>query len=152
MAFAPPTDGSSCRSVESTSSNGSPCWSASPEWLDDERFATRAGWRAHIDVFREGVDRWAADKTSVDACHALAAAGVAAGPVFSAAQVIADPHLHERDMIVEIDRTDGVAQPVITPGNPVKLSGLVETPPCRPPWQGEHTDQVLSDELGLSSR
>ncbi len=121
-----------------------------PQWLDDERFATRAGWREHIEVLREGVASWAADKTSVEACHALANAGVAAGPVFSAAQVIDDPHLRERDMIIEIDRTDGVAEPVVTPGNPVKLSGWAETSPPRPPWQGEHTDQILSAELGLS--
>lgn len=119
-------------------------------WVGDERFATRAGWREHIGVLREGVDSWAADKTSVEACHALANAGVAAGPVFNAAQVIADPHLAEREMIIEIDRTDGVAEPVVTPGNPVKLSGLTETPPTRPPWQGEHTDQILAAELGVS--
>lgn len=122
-----------------------------PEWLGDERFVTRAGWREHIGVLRDGVGRWAADKTSVEACHLLAAAGVAAGPVFSAAQVIADPHLRDRNMIVEIDRTDGVADPVITPGNPVKLSMLTETSPTRPPWQGEHTDALLVAELGLSA-
>ncbi len=121
------------------------------EWIEDERFATRAGWRTHIDVLRAGVDSWAANKTNVEACHALAGAGVAAGPVFSAEQVIADTHLRERNMIIEIDRTDGVAEPVVTPGNPVKLSGLSETPPTRPPWMGEHTDQVLGSELGLSA-
>ena len=121
-----------------------------PEWLTDPRFVSRAGWRKHIDVLRSAVADWAADKTSVQACHALAAAGVAAGPVFSAAQVIADQHLAGRNMIIEIERTDGVAESVVTPGNPVKLSGLTEAPPTRPPWQGEHTDQVLGDELGLS--
>lgn len=121
-----------------------------PEWVADERFGTRAGWRRHIGVLRAGVAAWAAGMTNVEACHALAAAGVAAGPVFNAAQVIADPHLAARDMIIEIDRTDGVAEPVVTPGNPIKMSGLAETSPPRPPWQGEHTDRVLSAELGLS--
>lgn len=121
-----------------------------PEWISDPRFGSRAGWRENITVLREGIAGWAADKTSVQACHALAAAGVASGPVFDAAQVIADPHLAERNMMIEIERTDGVADPVLTPGNPVKLSGLVESAPTRPPWLGEHTDQVLSTELGLS--
>ena len=40
---------------------------------------------------------------------------------------------------------------VVTPGNPVKMSAHTETEPTRPPWQGEHTRQVLADELGLST-
>jgi crotonobetainyl-CoA:carnitine CoA-transferase CaiB-like acyl-CoA transferase len=121
-----------------------------PEWLDDERFATRPGWRANIDSIRDAVNGWAAGRTNVDACHAMAAAGVAAGPVLSAEQVIADPHLAARDMIVELDRVDGVDEPVIIPGNPIKLSRVSEGPETRPPWLGEHTDEVLRGELGLT--
>ncbi len=121
-----------------------------PEWLDDERFATRAGWRTHIDEIRAAVGAWAAGRTSVEACHALAAAGVAAGPVLSAEQVMADPHVAARDMLVELERTDGVADPVVIPGNPVKLGAVAEGPETRPPWLGEHTDSVLREELGLT--
>jgi len=53
-------------------------------------------------------------------------------------------------MMVELPRTDGVAQPVLIPGNPVKLSAMVDEPDQRIPWLGEHTDRVLRDELGLS--
>lgn len=122
-----------------------------PDFTTDPRFSTREGWRQHIGVIRDAVRQWAASMTNTEACHALAAAGVAAGPVFSAAQVIDDPHLRARDMIVEIERTDGVPDPVVTPGNPVKMSAHPETEPTRPPWQGEHTRQVLADELGLSA-
>jgi len=31
----------------------------------------------------------------------------------------------------------------------VKLSGMQEGPETRPPWLGEHTGQVLAEELGL---
>jgi formyl-CoA transferase len=121
------------------------------EWLGDDRFATRAGWRANMDVIREGVTAWAADKTSMQACHELSAAGVAAGPVLSAAQVMADPHLAARHMLVEVPRTDGIADPIVVPGNPVKMSKVAEGPETRPPWLGEHTDAVLSAELGLGA-
>jgi formyl-CoA transferase len=53
-------------------------------------------------------------------------------------------------MIVEVPRDDGVAEPVVVPGNPVKMSRVTEGPETRPPWLGEHTDEVLTDELGLS--
>ena len=120
------------------------------EWLTDPRFATRAGWREHIDVIREGVAGWAAEMTNVEACHALSAAGVAAGPCLSAAQVLADPHLATRQMLVEVPRTDGVPEPVVVPGNPVRMSRVAQGPETRPPWLGEHTDQILRDELALT--
>ena len=54
-----------------------------------------------------------------------------------------------RDMLVEVPRTDGVEQPVLVPGNPIKLSDMAEGPEARVPWLGEHTDAVLAAELGL---
>jgi crotonobetainyl-CoA:carnitine CoA-transferase CaiB-like acyl-CoA transferase len=51
---------------------------------------------------------------------------------------------------VGIARTDGVEQPVLVPGNPVKLVGVPEGGDRRIPWLGEHTDQLLQAELGLS--
>ena len=119
------------------------------QWLTDERLSTRAGWREHIEVIRGGVNAWAATMTNIEACHALAAAGVAAGPVLSAEQVIADPHLRAREMIVELERGDGTAQPVVVPGNPVRMSAHPPQVEQRPPWLGEHTASVLRDELGL---
>ena len=64
--------------------------------------------------------------------------------------MIADPHVAARNMLVEMPRTDGVDDPVLVPGNPVKLSKVAEGPETRVPWVGEHTDDVLRDELGLA--
>jgi crotonobetainyl-CoA:carnitine CoA-transferase CaiB-like acyl-CoA transferase len=122
-----------------------------PEWVDDPRFASRRGWREHLeDVIRPAVEEWAATKTKLDACHELSAAGVAAGPCNTAPDVIADPHVEARNMLVEVPRTDDVAEPVLVPGNPVKLSKMADGPETRVPWVGEHTDEVLCKELGLS--
>jgi crotonobetainyl-CoA:carnitine CoA-transferase CaiB-like acyl-CoA transferase len=121
-----------------------------PEWLDDPRLATRAGWGEHLaDVVRPGIEAWAASRSKADACAALTAEGVAAGPCHDAAEVLADVHLARRHMLVEMDRTDGVAEPVVVPGNPVKLSKMTEGPESRVPWVGEHTRDVLRAELGL---
>jgi crotonobetainyl-CoA:carnitine CoA-transferase CaiB-like acyl-CoA transferase len=119
------------------------------EWLADERFATRTGWRTHMDELRAGVDAWAAGRSSVEACHALAAAGIAAGPVFSAPQVLADPHLVARHMLVEVASPDGGA-PAVVPGNPVKIVGMPEPAETAPPALGAHTDEVLGAELDLA--
>jgi formyl-CoA transferase len=123
-----------------------------PEWLEDERLRTGPQWREHLeDLLRPGVEAWAADKSKLDACRLLTAAGVAAGPCYDAADVIADPQVAARHMLVEIPRTDGVPDPVLVPGNPVKLSGVAEGPDRRPPWLGEHTADVLTELLGLEA-
>ncbi|MGH9025166.1 MAG: CaiB/BaiF CoA transferase family protein [Acidimicrobiia bacterium] len=122
-----------------------------PEWLDDSRLATRQGWGEHIeDVIRPGIEGWASTMTKLEACKALSAAGVAAGPCYDADDVIADPHVADRNMIIEIPRTDEIEEPVLTVGNPIKMSKVAEGPDVRPPWTGEHTDDVLCAELSLS--
>jgi formyl-CoA transferase len=122
-----------------------------PEWVVDPRFATRAGWGEHLeDVIRPGVEAWAATRAKVDAARELTAAGVACGPCLESSEVMADGHLAARNMLVEMPRVDGVATPVLVPGNPVKMSRVAEGPETRVPWVGEDTDEVLRNELGLS--
>jgi formyl-CoA transferase len=122
-----------------------------PEWRDDPRFATRAGWAAALETeIRPAVDAWASKRTKLEAARELTAAGVVAGPSNHASDVIADPHVAARHMLVEMERTDGVHEPVLVPGNPVKLSKVSEGPETRVPWVGEHTTEVLGSELGLS--
>ncbi len=87
--------------------------------------------------------------TKLEAVEKLSAAGIAAAPVQTAPEVLADPHLDQRNMLVEMERTDGVERPIVIPGNPVKLSKMAEGPESRIPWVGEHTRSVLHDELGL---
>jgi formyl-CoA transferase len=123
-----------------------------PEWKDDPRFETRAGWPAHLETeIRPAVDAWASTRTKLDAARELTAAGIVAGPSNHANDVISDPHVAARHMLVEMERTDGGADPVLVPGNPVKLSKMAEGPETRVPWVGEHTADVLTAELGLAS-
>jgi len=122
-----------------------------PEWRDDPRFATRAGWGAYLESeIRPAVDAWASKRTKLDAARELTAAGVVAGPSNRASDVIADPHVAARHMLVEMPRTDDGPQPVLVPGNPVKLSKMCEGPETRVPWVWEHTRAVLTAELGLN--
>jgi formyl-CoA transferase len=121
-----------------------------PEWASDARFETRQGWVDHMDdVLRPAIEAWAAGMSKVEACEALGAAGIAAGPCFSDEEVVHDAHVANRNMLVAMPRADGVDQPVLVPGNPVKLSRMQEGPETRVPWLGEHTDEVLGEELDL---
>ena len=75
---------------------------------------------------------------------------MASGPVLTTSEVVEDPHLEERNMIVSLPRTDEVSEPILLPGNPIKMSKVSEGPEIRVPWVGEHTDLVLTEELDLS--
>ena len=122
-----------------------------PEWANDPRFETPQGWLDNLDAeIRPAIESWAGARSRRAACDALNAAGLVAGPVATDADVVADPHLAARHMLVEHPRSDGVDQPVLIPGLPVKFADVAEGPESRVPWLGEHTDEVLSAELGLS--
>jgi len=120
-------------------------------WLTDERFGTRGGWQTYFaDVIRPGVESWAASMTNREAVAALAAAGVAAGESNTSEAIVNDPHVAARKMLVAMDRPEGQeGDPILIPGNPVKMSKTQEGPETRVPWLGEHTDSVLATELGL---
>ena len=119
-----------------------------PEWAADPRFATRQGWIDHLESdLRPAIEAWASTRTKVEAANDLGRAGIAAGPCFDDDEVVHDPHVAARDMLVECPRPDG-GDPVLVPGNPVKMSAVAEGPETRVPWLGEHTDDVLREELG----
>jgi crotonobetainyl-CoA:carnitine CoA-transferase CaiB-like acyl-CoA transferase len=121
-----------------------------PEWNSDPRFVDRSGWMEHLDdVIRPAVEEWLSTRTKIAASEELSAAGIVAGPSNSAADVIADPHVAARNMLVEVPRVDDVEEPILVPGNPVKLSKMTEGPETRTPWVGEHTRTILAAELGL---
>jgi crotonobetainyl-CoA:carnitine CoA-transferase CaiB-like acyl-CoA transferase len=123
-----------------------------PDWPNDPRFADRQGWVDHLDdVIRPAVEGWASGMTRLEACAAMSDAGIAAGPCFRDEEVVADAHVAARHMLVEMPRSNGVDEPVLVPGNPVKLTNVAEGPETRVPWLGEHTDAVLAHELGLTA-
>ena len=65
-----------------------------PEWADDPRFDTPQGWLDHLESdIRPALESWACTLTKREACDALNAAGLVAGPVANDEEVIADPHL-----------------------------------------------------------
>jgi crotonobetainyl-CoA:carnitine CoA-transferase CaiB-like acyl-CoA transferase len=55
-------------------------------------------------------------------------------------------------MLVELGRADGVDQPVLVAGNPIKMSRVAEGPESDVPQLGEHTTSVLGSVLGLDRK
>ncbi|MFD8158618.1 CaiB/BaiF CoA transferase family protein [Streptomyces malaysiensis] len=79
----------------------------------------------------------------------LAEAGVACGPVNTAADICADPHMRARGSVVEVtDEHDGRTR--LVQGSAGRFSGFEQRIDCGAPRLGEHTRAVLED-LGLAS-
>ena len=77
----------------------------------------------------------------------LTDAGIAAGPVNSAADICADAHIRERGSIVTVSDRDGRPRVMQAPaGRFSGFEGSIRTPA---PSLGEHPTDVLRHDLGL---
>lgn len=113
---------------------------------DDPRFATPEARWENRDAFNAIMADWTRQRTKHEVMRLLGAAGVPSGACQDTGEVLADPHLRARDMIVDIDfPTRGTYQTV---GCPIKLS---DSPAqvTRPPLLGEHTAEVLDSLCGV---
>lgn len=118
-----------------------------PDLLDDPRSATRAGRREHSAWLEAELAAWFAGRTTVEAVDRLSAHSVPAAPVNGVEQAAADPHLHEREVLVEVP--DPVAGRIHVAGKMIKLdrTPMVVGPA---PTVGQHTEEVLAGVLGYS--
>ena len=74
--------------------------------------------------------------------------GVAAGAVFSVAQLLSDKQLNDRGFVVDIEHPE--AGPRKTVGLPWKIGGTPVAEYRHSPLLGESNDYVFKDLLGLS--
>lgn len=103
--------------------------------------------RASNSAFIDGViESWLAERTRAEAADILNGQGVPVGPVYSAADVFADPHIRARRSLVEVE--DPVVGTYQFARSPVLLSGSPELETNPAPLLGEHTEEILSGLLG----
>jgi formyl-CoA transferase len=114
--------------------------------VGDARYETpEARWPHKAEVDRL-VEDWTSKRSKHDAMKILADAGVPCGACLDTGEVLTDPHLLARDMIVEVEHP--VRGRYVTVGNPVKLSASPTT--IGPsPLLGQHREEILT-ELGYT--
>lgn len=121
-----------------------------PEWAQDARFIKNKDRVAH----RELLDRMIAERLRTDTAVAwvdkLKAAGVPCGRINSVKQALDDPHTAARRMIETVEHPTIGALQVI--GTPFKFSATPTSVRRAPPLLGQHTEEVLCRELGLSGQ
>lgn len=119
-----------------------------PELADDPRFATLEDRWENREALDAIVGAWTGSRDKHEIMLAMGQAGVPCGACQDTGEVLADPHLKAREMIVDLEY--GQRGTYQTVGCPIKLSAS-PAEITRPPELGEHTDDVLRGLLGMDS-
>ncbi|MBI4776390.1 MAG: CoA transferase [Deltaproteobacteria bacterium] len=110
-----------------------------------ERSADRY-WK-HRDEVDGMIANWTADKPKKNVMESLVARGVPCGMVMDSAELLEDPHLLEREMIVEITHPQrGTFKQL---ASPVRIGDAkLEVTPA--PLLGQHNEEIYSQLLGYT--
>ena len=114
-----------------------------PEWMTDPRFATAPARLANIDALEGEIEAVFTTKPTAHWVELLDAAAVPGGPVYRYDQILDDPHIKARKMVVEMEHPK--MGRVKTLGLPLKSTGELTAIRAPSPWLGQHSEEVLRD-------
>ena len=117
-----------------------------PDWAQDPRYDSAPGRWQHRHALDEKVAAWTALHDDLELTRLLQAQGVCAGATLTAADLVKDPHLRERDALQDIERAGGLrtyaARPFRMADMPMSIRHVAA--------MGEHNEAVLREVAGLS--
>lgn len=117
-----------------------------PELKEDERFTTNPLRTKNVVELNKVLDEVFPTKTCGEWMKLINEAGIPVGPINNVPQVVEDPCLKARDMIVTLKHSKvGDVKAVNTP---IKLSETPGGAEKAAPYLGEHTSEVLKEFLG----
>jgi benzylsuccinate CoA-transferase BbsF subunit len=117
-----------------------------PAWCKDERFSDQYNRWQNQDELNKLVAGWTKDFTHYEVMDKLQKVGVAAGPSFDVEELINDPHVKSRGILIE--QKHPAAGKTIVYRSPWKSALTAENPPA--PCLGENNNYVFSELLGMS--
>lgn len=118
-----------------------------PEWAEDERFATHHARGENMEKLDAMISDWSRDRTVEEVLDAMEEAGVPAGKVFTAEDMLSDPHYAARENVIRVEDPDIGEFPMQN-----VVPRLSETPGAvrwTGPRLGEHNDEVYGKVLEL---
>jgi len=116
--------------------------------VEDARFRGDITRADNHDLLDAVMSDWCAVRSRDQAIRDLEQARIPAGPIYSLNEVLADPQVNARGLLVESD-FPGSPGPIRIADTPLRLGETPGSVRSRAPRLGEHTDEVLS-ELGFS--
>lgn len=118
-----------------------------PEWAQDKRYASNPARMQHWQALHAEMEGALEARTSKEWLTLLEQAGIPSGPLNNVADVMADPQVNARNMIVTA--MDPEIGPWRMQGNPIKLSAY-DDPQTREAAPGLDADRAaILKELGL---
>lgn len=120
-----------------------------PDLINDPRFKDNRARIAHIDEVDAIVGGWIAEHTAEEALRQFDEYECACAPVYSIADIFADPHFQARDAVTTVQDPD--LGPVRMQNVVPKLSrtpGKIRWP--GPTRMGQHNEEIYCGKLGLS--
>lgn len=117
-----------------------------PEWIGpDGVYSTHLQRGAAQDVLDSEIVRWTSQRSLDDLLQTLETAGVPAGKIYTAPDILTDAQYQSRDMVVEVATPDLDGETVPMPGVVPKLSRTPGQISRGAPLLGEHNDEILHD-------
>ena len=120
-----------------------------PEWLTDPRFADLPSRLRNIDDLEHAIESVFASHPTAYWVEKLDAAGVPGGPVYTYSQILADPHIKARNMVVEVEHPVMGRMKML--GLPVKSTGELTAIRQPAPWLGQHSAETVRS-LGMDNK
>ena len=120
-----------------------------PEWASDPRFSSKSSRDDNADVIEEELNQWFGQRTVAEAVSLIADEGIPCQAVNEIPAAAMDPHLHERELLMEVP--DPVAGTIHVSGKNIKLSRS-EIVVGSAPVPGQHTREILSSLLDYSDQ
>ncbi|HKV53550.1 MAG TPA: CoA transferase [Candidatus Binataceae bacterium] len=119
-----------------------------PDVLTDPRFTDRKEREKNIEELTAIIEEWTGKRSKHEVMKILGDAGVPCGAVLDSVELLNDPHMKERGMVVTVDHP--VRGKFTMPGCPVKL----EDSPAEvksAPLLGQHNGEIYGGMLGLKA-
>ncbi len=118
------------------------------KWLNDERFSTDQSRGDHGSIISGRMNQWCQERTNARAIEELSVAGIPAGELLSAKQVLKNEHVTGAGFLQDTDYP-GAPNPVPIASHPIRYSKTPVGEFERAPMLSEHTQEILID-LGYS--
>ena len=115
-----------------------------PEWVNDDRFASRGDRSENATQIENALNGWFNNKKMAEAVDLLSSKGIPCSPVNNTKQAAEDPHMSEREIIMEVP--DPIAGSIHVTGKMIKF-GRTEMVVGSAPVVGQHSSQILSEIL-----
>ena len=114
-----------------------------PEWADDPAFASDGSRVRHRQRLAAAIEAVTATRPRAHWLAELDAHDIPCGPIHDYREVMDDPQVRAREMVVETEHpTLGT---ISTLGTPIKLSSTPLAPGRPAPLLGQHTDDILRE-------